>query len=157
VRRVFADDLPTISISRLRASGVITAETTEFVVKLAEVEQTVGVKARRFPGGGGWSSFVAPCCGTQVRVLKLLAGVLVCVGCGKRRGIRYRCEPMSVRQRAEHRIPKLKAMLQSQRPLRLKPCRWGKVERRFQLEAALRRAELLVGYADFVKPKPGED
>jgi hypothetical protein len=32
----------------------------------------------------------------------------------------------------------------------------GKLERRVRLEAALRRAELLVGHADFVKLKPGE-
>jgi hypothetical protein len=31
------------------------------------------------------------------------------------------------------------------------------MERRVRLEAALRKAQLLVGYADFVKPKPGED
>ena len=41
-------------------------------------------------------------------------------------------------------------------PLRLKPHLWGKMERRSRLEAALARAELLVGYADFVKPKPGD-
>jgi hypothetical protein len=151
VGRIFQDDLPSISISRLRATGVITAETTEFVVRLGDVEQTVGVKARRFPNGGGWSSFVAPCCSRQVRVLKLLEGALVCCRCLPRRGVWPRTWPMSVRQRAEHRIPKLRAMLQSEQPLRLKPQRWGKMERRSRLEAALRQAELLVGYHDFAR------
>jgi hypothetical protein len=36
--RVFQDDLPSISISRLRATGVINPETTEFVVRLGDVE-----------------------------------------------------------------------------------------------------------------------
>jgi hypothetical protein len=63
---------------------------------------------------------------------------------------------MSVRQRAEHRIPKLRAMLQREQSLRLKPHLFGTMERRKRLEAALRRNELLVGYGDFVKPKPGD-
>ena len=47
-------------------------------------------------------------------------------------------------------------MLESETSLRLKPVLWGKMERRKRLEMALRKAELLVGHADFVKPKPGE-
>ena len=35
---------------------------------------------------------------------------------------------MSVRQRAEHRIPKLRAMLESETSLRLKPVLWGKMD-----------------------------
>jgi hypothetical protein len=51
---------------------------------------------------------------------------------------------MAVRQRAEHRIPKLRAMLESDVSLRLKPHLWGKMERRKRLEAALRGCEFLV-------------
>ena len=47
-------------------------------------------------------------------------------------------------------------MLQSERSLRLKPHLYGTMERRSRLEMALRKAELLVGHADFVKLKPGE-
>ena len=53
----------------------------------------------------------------------------------------------------ELRIPKLKAMLQSEQSLRLKPHLWGTMEKRVRHEAALRRAELLVGYDDFVREK----
>jgi hypothetical protein len=63
---------------------------------------------------------------------------------------------MSPRQRAEHRIPKLRAILESVESLRLKPHLWGTMERRSRLAAALPRAELLVGHGDFVKPKPGD-
>jgi hypothetical protein len=52
---------------------------------------------------------------------------------------------MNVRQCAELRIPKLRAMLETETLLRLKPLRWSKLERRKRLEAALRRYELIVG------------
>jgi hypothetical protein len=146
---VFQDDLPSISISRFRATGVIDAETTECVIKFGDFEQTVGVKARRFPNGGSWSLFCCPSCGRNARVLRLLAGAMVCCRCCTRRGVRFRCEPMSVRQRAEHRIPKLKAMLESETSLRLKPVLWGKLERRSRHEAALERARLIVALPRF--------
>jgi hypothetical protein len=149
VERVFQDDLPSISISRFRATGVITPETTEVVVKFGDVERTVGVKARKFPNGGGWSSFVCPCCSVQVRVLRLLDGSLICCCCCQRRGVRPRSSPMSVRQRAEHRVPKLKAMLLSETSLRLKPHLWGKMERRKRHEATLARCEHIVAKARF--------
>jgi hypothetical protein len=140
----------------LRALDIITAETTTFRVKLGDVEQDVSIHLRKFPSGGSWSWFGCPACGRWVRVLKLLDGAVLCWRCCHRQGVRYRVWPMGLRQRAEHRIPKLKAMLQSEQSLRLKPCRWGKLERRAQMQAALQRAELLVGYHDLVKRKPGE-
>jgi len=148
--RVFQDDLPRISISRFRAAGVITAETTECVLRLGDFEQTVGVKARKFPSGGGWSSFVCPSCSVQVRVLRLFNGGVLCARCLIRRGVRFRCDiGMSPRRRAEMRIPKLKAMLESERSLRLKPVLWGTMERRKRHEAALARAEFIVAKAKF--------
>jgi hypothetical protein len=144
VPRVFQDDLPSVSISRLRAIGVITAEMTEFVVCLGGVEQTVGVTLRRFPGGGNWSRFVAPCCGWKVRILRLLDGALVCTRCCARRGAMWRSWPMSRKQRAERRALKLQAMLASKTSLRLKPVLWGTMERRKRHEAALARAEFII-------------
>ena len=48
-------------------------------------------------------------------------------------------------------------MLESKEHLRLKPhLRYSKLERRERILAALRKAELLVGRTDFVKPKPGD-
>lgn len=143
--RRFVDDLPFINISRLRAEGTISPSTTEFVVRLGDVEQTVGVKHRKFPCGGGWSSFVSPCCGVQVRMLRLLNGRLLCCRCCNRHGVRYRCEPTGARQRAAMRIPKLLAMLNSDTPLRLKPSTMrGTMERREQHEAALQRNLLIL-------------
>ena len=51
---------------------------------------------------------------------------------------------MSPLQRAERRILKLRAMLESETSLRLKPVLWGKMERRKRLEAALARAEFVM-------------
>jgi hypothetical protein len=144
VPRVFQDDLPNVSISRLRATGAITAETTTFVVRLGGVERTVGVELRRFPGGGNWSRFVAPCCGWKVRMLRLLDGELVCARCCISRGAGCRAWPMSRKQRAERRAFKLQAMLESKTSLRLKPVLWGTMERRKRHEAALARAEFVI-------------
>jgi hypothetical protein len=144
VGRVVQDDLPVISISRLRALGLVTPEMTEFLVRIGEVEQTVGVTLRRFPNGGSWSRFVCPCCGWSVRMLRLLDGAVLCTRCCIRRGVSPRAWSMSVKQRAERRIPRLRAMLESETSLRLKPVLWGKMERRSRLEAALRGAELRV-------------
>jgi hypothetical protein len=95
----------------------------------------------RFPNGGGWSFFVCPC-GRRCRALRLLEGAVVCRNCCERRRIRWRASSMSRRQRAEHRIPKLKAMLESPAPLRLKPAlKWSAMEKRLRHEATLRECE----------------
>jgi hypothetical protein len=54
---------------------------------------------------------------------------------------------MSPKQRAAHRIPKLKAMLESETPLRLKPHLWGTMERRKRHQATLARCEHIVAKA----------
>jgi hypothetical protein len=69
-------------------------------------------------GLNGWGSFVCPCCGRNARVLRLLWGAVVHCRCCTRRGVRPRCEPMSLRQRVEHRVPKFRAMLESEVSLR---------------------------------------
>lgn len=144
-----------MSTPRLRASGAIISGTTEFVVKLGDVEQTVGVKERRFPSGGSWSWFECPGCSKWVRTLRLLGGCVVCWRCCVERGVGYRAWPMSVRQRAERRIPQLRGMLESKTPLRLKPSTlWGTMERRSRLEAALKRAEFVVKYGNRKRSAP---
>jgi hypothetical protein len=143
--RRFIDDLPSLNISRLRGAGVITTETTEFVVPLGDVDQVVGVTLARFPNGGSWSRFLAPCCGKRAKTLRLLNGRVLCWRCCMRRGLRYRCEPTGATQRAAMRTPKLLAMLNSDKPLRLKPSTlWGTMERRSMHEASLQRNLLIL-------------
>jgi hypothetical protein len=155
VGKTYRDDLPALSISRLRATGVITADTTEFLVQLGHVEKKVSVHLRRFPSGGSWSWFGCPTCGKWARTLRLYLDDIVCPSCCTRRGIRPRASTMSVRQRAEHRIPKLRAMLESKESLRLKPVLWGTMERRKRHEAALARAEFIVGRG-WLSEAPGD-
>jgi hypothetical protein len=156
--REYRDDLPALSISRPRAMGVITVDTTECLVKLGHVEKTVSIHLRRFPNGGSWSWFGCPTCGKWARTLRLHRDDIVCPDCCRRRGIRRRADSMNVRQRAELQIPKLRAKLESKVSLRLKPVLWGTMERRSRHEAALRRAEFIVGWRDFVGPvEKGED
>jgi hypothetical protein len=143
---IYRDDLPSLSISRLRAQNVITPATTAFLVRLGPVEQTVSVHLHKFPNGGGWSFFGCPTCSRQARTLRLLGEEIVCRSCLERRRIRWRAAAsLSRRQRAEHRIPKLRAKLESPVPLRLKPAlRWALMERKLRLEARLRECEFRV-------------
>ena len=151
----YRDDLPAVSISRLRATGVITAETTMFCVQLGHVEQNVSIHLRRFPSGGSWSWFGCPTCGKWARTLRLHFDDIVCPSCCRRRGIQPRSWTLTPRQRAERRIPKLRAMLESKESLRLKPVLWGTMERRKRHEAALRRAEFIVGQR-WLSEAPGD-
>jgi hypothetical protein len=155
---VVLDDLRIIAISRLRALGLVTAEMTEYVVRIGEVEQNVGVTLRRFPNGGSWSQFVCPSCGWNVRLLRLLDGAVLCTRCCIRRGASPRVWSMSVKQRAERQIVKLRAMLKSEASLRLKPVLWGTMERRKRFEAKLARAEFIASrgqrYGDVLKQTP---
>ena len=74
--RRYIDDLPAISVSRLRAEGVITADTTEFLVKLGDVEKVVAVTLRKFPCGGSYSFFACGC-GRRARVLRSFNGAIL--------------------------------------------------------------------------------
>jgi hypothetical protein len=109
----------------------------------------VSLYLQKFANGGSWSLFYCPSCGLKARVLRLLEGSVVCRRCCVRRGVRYRCEPTSVKRRAEMRIPQLKARLESEVSLRLKPHLWGRLERRKRLEAALARCEYIVNRSEF--------
>jgi hypothetical protein len=146
VTRVFQDDLPSVSVSRLRASGAITAEMTRTTIGLADVEVEVGLSLQKFPNGGSWSLFRCPSCGRKARTLRLLEGCVVCWRCCVS-AVSLRAD--GARRRAEHRIPKLRAKLESAESLRLKPHLWGTMERRSRLEAALRLAEFVVARHEF--------
>ena len=57
--RLFQDDLPAVSASRMRASGVVTSDMGSVVVLFGEgdgaLRRTVRVAHQKFPNGGGWS------------------------------------------------------------------------------------------------------
>jgi hypothetical protein len=73
--RLFQDDLASISISRLRASGVVTRDTKSVEVVFGDgndgLRREVKVVHRRFPNGGEWSFFLCPVCERPAHILKL--------------------------------------------------------------------------------------
>ena len=117
-----------------------------FRLQLGHVEQNVSVYLRKFRSGGSWSWFGCPTCGKWARTLRLHLDDIVCPGCCTRRGIRPRASTLTRRQRAERRIPQLRAMLETETPLRLKShhLRYSKLERRKRHEAALARCEFIL-------------
>jgi hypothetical protein len=47
------DELPGVSVSRMRASGAIGPNTKATTIAFGDVEFVVGLALRRFPNGGG--------------------------------------------------------------------------------------------------------
>jgi hypothetical protein len=121
-------------VSRLRASGVITADSTSVTIAFGEgaaaIQRQVGVTHRKFPNGGSWSFFVCPC-GRRARTLRLHGdGRVVC---------RYCCGLTDRPKFSPISIERLKAKLYGG-PARLNPREGRTIDRRKQLEASLKRA-----------------
>ena len=95
--------------------------------------------------GAGWEFL---CCAVLrakgANFMRLLNDCLMCWRCLRGHGVWLRATTMGVKQRALHRVPKLRAMLETPVSLRLKPHLWGTMERRKRLEAALARCEFIV-------------
>ena len=132
------DDLPSVSVSRLRAVAEITAETKVTSVAFGEVIFNVALSLVRFPNGGSWSLFLCPC-GRRARVIRLFEGRLACRQCLRDRGLRPRVQLIATHKRAAYIAPRLIARLNSSSPARLNPRPGRLLDRRPRLEAKLRR------------------
>jgi hypothetical protein len=136
--RLTQEDCPSISVSRLRAVGAVTAGMASVRVTIAGVEREVRLSHLRFPNGGGWSFFICPSCGRQARVLKLFEKI-ACWRCTRSgtpsRPLRYRVQEGDRTQRVE----RLRERLQGG-PARLKPRPGRTIDRRWRTEQALKRA-----------------
>jgi hypothetical protein len=132
------DDLPAVSVSRLRALSEITAETKATTIAFGEVAFNVALALRRFPNGGSWSLFMCPC-GRRARILRLFDDGLSCSQCLEARGLRCRVELIRTENRAAYHVPRIRARLNSDKPARLRPRPGRKLDRRVPLEARLRR------------------
>ena len=119
---IYRDDLPSVSISRLRAENSIAADTRVAILRFGDVEITVAVTLRRFPNGGSWSFFLCPSCGRRARTLSLLAARPLCRWCCRDLGVRYRVEDLPKAERAWGRVSNLRARLEGP-PARLLPRR----------------------------------
>jgi len=133
------DELPGVSVSRLRALGDITEAMNVATVKLGECEFTVGLSLFRWPNGGSWSFFVCPC-GRRARILRLFEGGLACCRCLKARGLHARVELVRTERRAALLTPKRLERLKSEASARLHPRPGRMLDRRTNIELALKRS-----------------
>jgi hypothetical protein len=144
--RTAIDDFPSLSISRLRAAGLIRPnDTTTTVVFPAPHDAAAFVVALshfRWPNGGVWSFFRCPC-GRRAHTLRLFEGELACRGCLKARGFRARIELIPTPARAAHTVPRRLARLTSAAPARLYPRPGRMLDKRTHIEAALRRSQIV--------------
>jgi hypothetical protein len=145
VHRLFQDDLPTTpSISRLRASGVVTAKTRSVIVAFGEGESALAREVRAthqlFPNGGSWSFFVCPACGRRAYVLKLHDKPM-CRRCWIGHGIAYRISSGSPVERDTARVARLQKLgeLLDGGPARLHPRLGRWLDRRSSLTVSWRR------------------
>jgi hypothetical protein len=133
------DDLPSVSVSRMRALGEITAETKITSVAFGEVIFNVALSLVRFPNGGSWSFFLCPC-GRRARIIRLFEGGLACRQCLGARGLRPRVQLIRTEKRAAYHAQRILARLNSTMPARLHPRPGRMLDRQANLEFALRRS-----------------
>jgi hypothetical protein len=137
--RTAIDDLPAVSVSRLRALGDITAEAKIATVKFDNMEFVVALSLRRFPNRGSWSFFLCSC-GRRARILRLFEGSLACSRCLEARGLRPRVQLIRTERRAAYHAPRILARLNATAPARINPRPGRMLDRRANLEAKLRRS-----------------
>ena len=147
--RIFFDELVSVSVSRLRATGAIRLEDRHGIIAFGDKQKLVGVAHTKFPNGGSWSYFRCPKCGARSRKLWLVEDAPRCRRCLETLGVRNRAAygfGRTERLRArDRRVDKLQAMLEGG-PMRFKPVppNWGnrRLDRRNCLTAALQRARI---------------
>jgi hypothetical protein len=147
--RIFFDELVSVSVSRLRATGVIRLEDQRAFIPFGEQTKLIGVTHTKFPNGGSWSYFVCPNCGRRAKKLWLVDDAPRCRLCLEKLGVRNRAaygfgRTERLRER-DRRVDKLQAMLEGG-PMRFKPVppNWGdrRLDRRNRLTVALQRARI---------------
>jgi hypothetical protein len=136
------DELPGVSVSRMRASGEIRPEDKTATVAFGDVAFTVSLGLHRWPNGGNWSRFLCPGCGRWARILRLFEGQIMCWRCCRARGLRARVELIRTEKRAAYHAPRLIARLTGP-PARLNPRPGRMLDRRANIEARLRRAGIV--------------
>jgi hypothetical protein len=135
--RLFKDDLPTLKISTLRASGAVTLAMKSVVV----FDGTeVRVRHSLFPNGGSWTYFICPACAGQAMTIRLLDGRALCGRCD---GLHYRCQ----HDDKSGRLGRLREALFGPKPAK---------HNRKRLERALRRALIVERTARLSKAGHGQ-
>ena len=161
-RRVFFDELPSIGVSRLRATGAIALEDRQVVIPFDGQKKLIGVAHTNFRNGGSWSYFRCPKCDRRSKKLWLVYDAPRCQKCCWSLGVRHRASYAFGRSarlnERDHRVDRLQAMLTGG-PLRLKPVppNWGnrRLDRRNRLILALRLASIASRLGEFAYQERG--
>jgi hypothetical protein len=147
--RIFFDQLASIGVSRLRATGAIRLEDRQALIPFGDQNKLIGVAHTIFWNGGSWSYFRCPRCGARSKKLWLVDDAPRCRRCLEKLGVRYRAaygfgRTERLRER-DRRVDRLQAMLEGG-PMRFKPVppNWGdrRLDKRNRLTAALQRARI---------------
>ena len=147
--RIFFDELVSVGVSRLRATGAIRIEDQHGIIAFGDKQKFVAVAHTKFPNGGSWSYFRCPKCGARSRKLWLVEDAPHCRLCLEKLGVRNRAaygfgRTERLRER-DRRVDRLQAMLEGG-PMRFKPVppNWGnrRLDRRSLLTATLQRARI---------------
>jgi hypothetical protein len=136
------DNIPSISISKLVASGAVTKGMSYAQVTIEGFTHTFRLTRRDLRNNGWWLFFICGC-GRRARVLRLSSRGIACPRCTRRyAGLRYRVECLSKPERAAQRVERLEALL-SGGPARLHARPGRTVDRRSRLEVSLLRARIV--------------
>jgi hypothetical protein len=152
--RIFFDQLVSVGVSRLKASGAIRLEDRQVVIPFGEQNKLIGVAHTIFWNHGSWSYLVCPKCGRRAKRLWLVNEAPRCLNCCWALGVRYRSAYAFGRTarlgERDRRVDRLEAMLEGG-PMRLKPVppSWGnrRLDRRNRLTWALHRARIVTRLA----------
>ena len=91
--RIFFDELVSVAVSRLKATGAIRLEDRHGIIAFGETlerRKGIGVAHTIFKNGGSWSYFICPRCGGRKKKLWLVDDTPRCQSCCLAVGVRYR-------------------------------------------------------------------
>jgi hypothetical protein len=152
--RIFFDELVSVGVSRLKATGAIRLEDQHGIIDFGDKQKLIGVAHTVFKNGGSWAYFRCPKCGARSKKLWLVDDAPRCRLCLEKLGVRYRAaygfgRTERLRER-DRRVDRLQAMLEGG-PMRFKPVppNWGnrRLDRRNRLTWALQRARIAIRLA----------
>jgi hypothetical protein len=136
------DDLPLVRVADLVARGYIRRDAMTARVRFGDdgVEYQVGVTLRRFRNRGFWAMFVCPRCGGGSQRLRLLDDRPACGACVKASGLIYRSQSVRTEKRHLVTVPARIARLKSDKPFRVHARPGRMLDRRANIELALKRS-----------------
>ena len=79
--RIFFDELVSLSVSRLRATGAIRLEDRQILIPFGGRTKVIGVAHTVFKNGGSWSYFRCPKCRRRAKRLWLIDDAPRCTKC----------------------------------------------------------------------------